>query len=106
MVLGLIIPATSGAYNAGHAAVPVAGLGADVLAHDADLHAGAEAFGDGAAVDADLDLLAAVLVAETQGDGGLGGQDEGRKDSERGQMGVRSSEGTRGWTMLPPLERL
>ena len=32
------------------------------------------------------------------------GSTSGRKDRERGQMGVSKSEGTRGCTMLPPEE--
>ncbi|KAB8349529.1 hypothetical protein FH972_023555 [Carpinus fangiana] len=38
--------------------------------------------------------------------GVFAGSTRGRKLKLRGQMGVRSSDETSGWTMLPPLERL
>lgn len=34
------------------------------------------------------------------------GSTSGRKERLRGQMGVRSSEGTSGWMMEPPADRL
>ena len=38
--------------------------------------------------------------------GVLAGKTNGRKDSDRGQIGVSRIEETRGCTMDPPLERL